>query len=102
LTEFIALHSFYVKWEMTPKFEMRGVAQLVPSVELLGRIVGLSIGYVAHAVRRWHFIKSRAVYIEQAANVICKYVRIRATLMMCVDAADSTEVMFGYLSVELI
>ena len=46
--------------------------------------------------------KGRRININQASDVISEYVWIRSTLMVGVNSAYTTKVVFGDLSVELI
>src|SRR6267143_6101883 len=76
---------------------------LGPSVGALQRESSFrTIGRMIHSVVGWHRPDVERVHALKTANVITILVRIRPSLMVCVDAAMRTEVMFGRHRIELV
>lgn len=57
---------------------------------------------MVHTVVRWHVRDIERVYTFETAHVVAIFVRIRAALVMRIDAAIGAEIVFRRFGVELI
>ena len=57
---------------------------------------------MVNTVKHRHLAEIERIDALQAGNVIAKLVRIGAPLVMCIDAANGTEIVLGRHRVELI